>query len=91
LIRNRRRQSGQERVRRDAEQRVDRQWHLQVADGGDSWTNMGLANSERIAKIIIDPKEGNTVYVCLPGKLWSDSEDRGVYKPPTAAKAGTRF
>src|SRR3989475_9366638 len=49
-------------------------------DGGDSWTNMGLQNSERIAKIIIDPKNSDTVYACVPGKLWSDSEDRGVYK-----------
>ena len=24
-------------------------------DGGDSWTNMGLKDSERIAKILIDP------------------------------------
>src|SRR5690349_15959613 len=44
-------------------------------DGGDSWTNMGLQNSERIAKIIIDPKNSDTVYACVPGRLWSDSED----------------
>ena len=49
-------------------------------DGGENWTNVGLKNSERISKILIDPKDGNTVYVCVPGKLWSDSEDRGVYK-----------
>ena len=49
-------------------------------DGGDNWTNMGLKDSERIAKILIDPKDGNTVYACVPGKLWSDSDDRGVYK-----------
>ncbi len=55
-------------------------------DGGDSWTNMGLQNSERIAKIIIDPKNSNTVYVCVPGKLWSDSEDRGVYKTADGGK-----
>src|SRR2546421_10291492 len=41
-------------------------------DGGDSWTNMGLEDSERIAKIIIDPKNSSTVYVCVPGKLWRD-------------------
>jgi photosystem II stability/assembly factor-like uncharacterized protein len=41
---------------------------------------VGLKNSERISKILIDPKDGNTVYVCVPGRLWSDSEDRGVYK-----------
>ncbi|MHB8679349.1 MAG: VPS10 domain-containing protein [Rudaea sp.] len=49
-------------------------------DGGDTWTNMGLPNSERIAKILVDPKDGNTVYACVPGKLWSDSADRGLYK-----------
>jgi photosystem II stability/assembly factor-like uncharacterized protein len=49
-------------------------------DGGENWTNMGLKESERIAKILIDPEDGNTVYACVPGKLWSDSEDRGLYK-----------
>src|SRR5277367_6815482 len=49
-------------------------------DGGDNWTNMGLPNSERISKIIVDPSDGNTVYACVPGALWSDSEDRGLYK-----------
>src|SRR5258707_9167971 len=49
-------------------------------DGGDNWTNLGLPESERISKILIDPKDKDTVYVCVPGKLWSDSEDRGVYK-----------
>jgi photosystem II stability/assembly factor-like uncharacterized protein len=49
-------------------------------DGGDTWKKVGLPNSERIAKIIVDPKNGNTVYACVPGKLWSDSADRGLYK-----------
>ena len=49
-------------------------------DGGENWTNMGLKESERISKILIDPTDGNTVYACVPGKLWSDSEDRGLYK-----------
>src|SRR5262249_21382569 len=32
-------------------------------DGGDNWTNLGLKDSERIAKILIDPTDTNTVYV----------------------------
>lgn len=49
-------------------------------DGGENWINMGLKESEHIAKILIDPNDSNTVYACVPGKLWSDSEDRGLYK-----------
>lgn len=60
-------------------------------DGGDSWTNMGLKDSERIAKILIDPKDGNTVYACVPGKLWSDSDDRGVYKTSDGGKSWTKI
>jgi photosystem II stability/assembly factor-like uncharacterized protein len=60
-------------------------------DGGDSWTNMGLPNSERISKIIVDPKDGNTVYACVPGKLWSDSEERGVYKTTDGGKSWNKI
>ncbi len=49
-------------------------------DGGETWANMGLPNSEHISKIIVDPTNSNTVYACVPGKLWSDSADRGLYK-----------
>jgi photosystem II stability/assembly factor-like uncharacterized protein len=49
-------------------------------DGGETWTNMGLPNSERITRIVVDPRDGNTVYACVPGKLFSDSADRGLYK-----------
>ena len=51
-----------------------------TTDGGDSWTDAGLPNSERIAKIIVDPRNSNVVYACATGRLWSDSPDRGVYK-----------
>src|SRR5437764_9113709 len=55
-------------------------------DGGENWTNMGLKESERIAKVLIDPTDTNTVFVCVPGKLWSDSADRGVYKTADGGK-----
>src|SRR4051794_3369152 len=49
-------------------------------DGGETWTNVGLPATERIVRILVHPKNGNIVYVCAPGRLWSDSADRGLYK-----------
>ncbi len=49
-------------------------------DGGETWTNMGLKESERISKIIVDPTDSKIVYVAVPGKLWSDGDERGLYK-----------
>jgi photosystem II stability/assembly factor-like uncharacterized protein len=59
-------------------------------DGGDNWTNVGLKDSERIAKIAVDPSDSNTVYVCVPGKLWSDSDERGLYKTTDGGKSWTK-
>ena len=60
-------------------------------DGGENWTNMGLKESERIAKILVDPNSTNTVYVCAPGKLWSDSDERGLYKTTDGGKTWTKI
>jgi photosystem II stability/assembly factor-like uncharacterized protein len=55
-------------------------------DGGESWSNVGLPNSERISKIIVDPRSSDTVFACVPGKLWSDSADRGLYRTTDGGK-----
>ncbi len=49
-------------------------------DGGDTWAHVGLPEAERVNRIVVDPKDGATVYACVPGKLWSDSAERGLYK-----------
>ncbi|MEM8962142.1 MAG: glycosyl hydrolase [Acidobacteriota bacterium] len=49
-------------------------------DGGDSWKLVGLEDSERIGAIRIDPTDGDIVYVCSLGRLWSSGGERGVYK-----------
>ena len=51
-----------------------------TSDGGDTWKNVGLPGSERIAEILVDPRDSRTVYACVTGRLWSDSAERGVYK-----------
>ena len=55
-------------------------------DGGKHWKRVGLENSERIAKIAIDPTNSKIVYVAVPGHLWNDSKDRGLYKSTDGGK-----
>jgi photosystem II stability/assembly factor-like uncharacterized protein len=49
-------------------------------DGGKSFKNMGLKDSEHIAKILVDPRDSDTVYVASQGPLWSAGGQRGLYK-----------
>ena len=49
-------------------------------DGGKTWKNVGLKNSEHIGKILIDPKDSKVVYVAAQGPLWAKGGDRGLYK-----------
>jgi photosystem II stability/assembly factor-like uncharacterized protein len=55
-------------------------------DGGKSWTNMGLKTSEHIGKILVDPRDSDTVYVAAQGPLWSAGGDRGLYKTTDGGK-----
>ncbi|MEO7801280.1 MAG: hypothetical protein ABIR81_04735, partial [Ginsengibacter sp.] len=49
-------------------------------DGGKSWKNMGLKNSEHIGEISIDHDNSQVVYVAAYGPLWKSGGERGVYK-----------
>lgn len=50
------------------------------ADGGKTWQNIGLKNSEHIGKILVDPRNSQVVFVAAEGPLWSAGGDRGLYK-----------
>lgn len=49
-------------------------------DGGTTWKNMGLKQSEHIGKILIDPRNSNIIHVAAEGPLWSGGGERGVYR-----------
>src|SRR5215510_10360472 len=59
-------------------------------DGGRSWTNVGLKNSEHIGRIVISPKDSDTVYVAAQGPLWTPGGDRGLYKTTDGGKTWTQ-
>ena len=60
-------------------------------DAGDNWVKVGLDSTEHIAKIIIDPKNSNSIYAAVPGPLWSDSKHRGLYKSTDGGDTWTKI
>jgi len=63
-----------------AQQRVRGDGVYRTTDGGDTWEHLGLDDSEHIGRIVVDPQNGETVYVCALGHLWSTGGQRGVYR-----------
>lgn len=49
-------------------------------DGGKSWKNMGIKNSEHIGGIVIDPNDPNLVYAAAYGPQRASGGDRGIFK-----------
>lgn len=60
-------------------------------DGGANWKKLGFDKSERIANIIINPKNSKEIYVGVLGALWGDNEERGVYKSADAGETWTKL
>lgn len=59
-------------------------------DGGKTWANMGLKQSEHIGRIVVHPSNSDVVYVAAIGPLWSEGGDRGVYKTEDGGKTWTQ-
>ncbi len=55
-------------------------------DAGKTFTRMGLQDSQTIARIVIDPRDPNTVYVAVLGHLFGPNKERGVYKTTDGGK-----
>src|ERR1022692_2734748 len=49
-------------------------------DGGKTWRNVGLEDSQTIGAVRVHPKNPDIVYVAALGHLWGPNEMRGVYR-----------
>ena len=48
-------------------------------DGGKTFTHVGLADTDRIARIVVDPRNGDHVCAAALGKLYTEGGGRGIY------------
>jgi len=60
-------------------------------DGGKTFINMGLKETQSIARVVIDPKDPNTVYVAALGHLFAPNKERGIYKTTDGGKTWTNI
>ncbi len=60
-------------------------------DGGENWEAMGLPDSEHVSRMVVSPKDGNTVYACALGHLWNANTERGVFKTTDGGKTWNRL
>lgn len=56
-------------------------------NGGKSWTHMGLKESHHIGRILIHPENSDVLWVAAAGKLYSENEERGLYKTTNGGKS----
>ncbi|HEX9701090.1 MAG TPA: glycosyl hydrolase [Acidobacteriota bacterium] len=59
-------------------------------DAGATWERVGLADSQHIQRILIDPRDSGVVYVASQGPLWNPGGDRGLYKTSDGGSTWTR-
>jgi len=59
-------------------------------DGGKTWEHMGLKESFQIGRIAIHPENPDVVYVGALGRLWGESEERGLYKTSDGGATWTK-
>ncbi len=59
---------------------------LKSTDKGATWTNMGLADSHHVSRIIINPNNPNEVVIGVIGHLYTPNQERGIFKTMDGGK-----
>lgn len=61
------------------------------ADGGKTWSHMGLIGVGTIPRILVHPKDPGVLYVAAGGTEWTQNPDRGVYKTVDGGKTWNKI
>ena len=59
-------------------------------DAGKSWSYIGLRDTRQIARVLVDPKDPDTVLVAALGHGFGPNTERGVYRTADGGKTWTR-
>ncbi|MBS4029218.1 MAG: VCBS repeat-containing protein, partial [Ignavibacteriales bacterium] len=60
-------------------------------DEGATWTNLGLAETGHIGKIVVNPSNTNTIYVAALGLYRTKTQDKGVFKSTNRGSSWNRI
>lgn len=50
------------------------------ADGGHSWTHLGLREGQQIPDLAVDPRDSNRVFAAVLGHPYGPNPERGIYR-----------
>jgi len=50
------------------------------SDAGKTWTHLGLRDTQQIARIDVDPKNPNRLFVAALGHPYGPNEERGIFR-----------
>lgn len=59
-------------------------------DGGISWKNVGLKDSQHIGAIIVDPKNPDIAFVAALGHAYGPNAERGIFRTTDGGKSWTK-
>jgi photosystem II stability/assembly factor-like uncharacterized protein len=62
-----------------------------TTDGGKTFTNIGLRETQTIARVVLHPQNSNIVYVAATGHLFGPNPDRGIYKSTDGGRSWTKI
>ncbi|HET7459381.1 MAG TPA: hypothetical protein VFJ74_17145, partial [Gemmatimonadaceae bacterium] len=59
-------------------------------DGGETWTHLGLDDARHIARIVVDPRDPDRLFVAAMGHASGPNSTRGVYRSTDGGKSWKR-